>query len=430
MWHWLSIMNPHIYTYGFTAGVPIIAMTGAITLVMWAISAEPKRLPRTAPCILLIAFTAWISITTIFAVSPEAALEKWIQVIKILGMVAVSIAVTTTRMRLVALSWIVAISVGFWGAKGGIWAILTGGGSQVLGPGGSLMSDNNQFGLGLLMALPFCLFLAEIATARFVKLGTLGVAGLVGIATIFTYSRGAALGLAVVCLLIWWSSRRRVMTAVIFALVVGGGFQYVPEKWFSRIETIKAQDGEDAPTESRLHHWQQAINMGNASPVVGYGFKSFFNYGVFMQHRPDDTITKMFEAHSIYFQVLGEHGYVGLFIFIALGASYLWMAHRIYRRTKRIPDLFWAHRMARALFLSGIAFAVSGAFLSQAYFDLYYLIVAMLVCLDRIVREGEYAPKPDTFPRLVEMTRINTEAYGLGPLPERPAPGATVLARN
>jgi putative inorganic carbon (hco3(-)) transporter len=174
--------------------------------------------------------------------------------------------------------------------------------------------------------------------------------------------------------------------------------------------------------------------MGNAKPILGYGFKGFLSVDVALAHRDTEKYSgghvPIQEAHSIYFQILGEQGYVGLAIFLALGTMYLLTTYGIYRRTRHRPELFWAHRLARALMLSGIAFAVSGTFLSQAYADYYYLLVALTICLARIVRHGDVPPKVDNFPYLLSLLRIDAAVYGLAePKPAMPV-GATAMARS
>ena len=53
---------------------------------------------------------------------------------------------------------------------------------------------------------------------------------------------------------------------------------------------------------------------------------------------PEDTHA----AHSIYFQVLGEHGFVGLLLFLAIGMSTWIAAGRLVRKYEGVPDTRWA----------------------------------------------------------------------------------------
>ena len=85
------------------------------------------------------------------------------------------------------------------------------------------------------------------------------------------------------------------------------------------------------------------------------------------------------DAHSIYFEVLGEHGFVGLALYLALG----WFAWRsctqVRREAKSRPGGLWLADLVRMLQVSLVGYASSGAFLGLAYFDLYYHLVALVV---------------------------------------------------
>ena len=82
-------------------------------------------------------------------------------------------------------------------------------------------------------------------------------------------------------------------------------------------------------------------------------------------------------AHSITFQVLGEHGFVGLGLFLLIGITALIKAQSIRRMAKGVPHLQWAADMAGMCQVSLVGFFVAGQFLNVAYFDLIYLFVPL-----------------------------------------------------
>ncbi|EQD61099.1 O-antigen polymerase [mine drainage metagenome] len=130
----------------------------------------------------------------------------------------------------------------------------------------------------------------------------------------------------------------------------------------------------------------------------------------------------MHAAHSIYFQVLGEHGFVGLFLFLAIG-FFTWRSGSwIIRETRGKPDLHWANTLARMLQVSQIAYATGAAFLSLAYFDLpYYIVVLMEVTKLYIKNQQEensrvvssQRPGPQVI-RPAELSVIPREGESLG----------------
>ena len=99
--------------------------------------------------------------------------------------------------------------------------------------------------------------------------------------------------------------------------------------------------------------------------------------------------TDIHAAHSIYFQVLGEHGFVGLFLFLLLW----WLTWRtavwIRKNTKPKGETAWAYHLAAMSQVSLVGFLVGGAFLSLAYFDLpYYIVVALIATKWILQRES------------------------------------------
>ena len=93
-------------------------------------------------------------------------------------------------------------------------------------------------------------------------------------------------------------------------------------------------------------------------------------------------------AHSIYFQILGEHGYIGLLLYIIFWISTYSLAGKIIKQTATITNLNWANSLASMAKVSLIGFSVGGAFLSLAYWDLPFYIMVILICTSRLTQEN------------------------------------------
>ena len=102
---------------------------------------------------------------------------------------------------------------------------------------------------------------------------------------------------------------------------------------------------------------------------------------------PDDVHA----AHSIYFQVLGEHGFVGLLLFVAIGASTWMAARRLVRDFASIPEHKWAADLGTMVQVGMLGYAAGGAFLSLAYFDLPYDLMAVIVAVGAVCRRAAIA---------------------------------------
>jgi hypothetical protein len=117
---------------------------------------------------------------------------------------------------------------------------------------------------------------------------------------------------------------------------------------------------------------------------------------VFAKYAPLDGEYAVFAgrayvAHSIYFQMLGEHGFVGAGLFLTLGVVTWLTASRVARRAEGHPEFgAWMPSLMRMVQVSLVGYAAGGAFLSMAYLDLPYYILGFVVLsaafLDRDLR--------------------------------------------
>ena len=93
------------------------------------------------------------------------------------------------------------------------------------------------------------------------------------------------------------------------------------------------------------------------------------------------------DAHSIYFEVVAEHGFIGIALFLLL-AWFTWnTGSRIRKQAGRSKETIWYRDLASMLQVSLMGYAVSGAFLGLAYFDLYYNLIAMMVICKVLLTE-------------------------------------------
>ena len=103
-------------------------------------------------------------------------------------------------------------------------------------------------------------------------------------------------------------------------------------------------------------------------------------------------------AHSIYFQVLGEQGWAGLIFFLGIGLAAWLQAGSLIRQLKNKPEMAWAAELARMCQVSLIGFAAGGAFLSLAYFDLPYNVVAIIALTYAIAMKQQVVAKLNATP--------------------------------
>lgn len=381
MWCWISYMNPHRMAWGIAYSMPFAAIVAGTVIIAAVLSREPKRIPLTPITVLLVLFAIWMSITTIFAIEPEAAFLTLKRVIKIQFMTFMTLLLINTKERLNHLIWAIVISLGYFGLKGGVFTLATGGSYIVWGPPESFVEGNNELALALLILIPLANYLRLTTDNRRVKLGLTGSMGLMAICAIGSQSRGALVAILVVGFWFWLKTKSKFATgfaAVFFAVMV---FIFMPKSWHDRMATILHYE-QDLSAMGRINAWWTGFNVAK-DRIFGGGYE-FWTRKSFAVYAPNPT--NFHDAHSIYFEVLGEHGFIGLFIFLAIAASALFTAGWISRKARNIKELEWADLLARNCSVSLVAYWSGGAFLGLAYYDLYYHIIAILVLTADIVK--------------------------------------------
>lgn len=391
-WSWLGYMNPHRMTWGFAYDLPFGMMVMLATVVGLVITKDKKGLPNAIEVYLLLALWGWFLVTTLFAFYPDEAWIQFNKVSKILVGIFLSLFLLQDARKVRALIWVIALSIGFFGVKGGIFSIMTGAQNQVLGPRDSFISGNTEIGLALNMVIPLLIFLQREETRVWRRRMLMAAAVLSIIASLGTYSRGALIGLAVVVPLVFLKSRARLILLPLLAIAIVVLPSVMPRQWLERMGTIETYD-QDVSANQRLNSWYVARELAKDYPIMGGGFRTF-SRDIYEAYMPGYKYAEnALDAHSIYFQVLGEHGFTGLVLFVALIASTLLSLRRLIWKTRRDPSQQWICNCAQMLEVSVLAYAVSGAFLSMSYFDLFYHQVVITVILKTLVTAPVTAPE-------------------------------------
>jgi putative inorganic carbon (hco3(-)) transporter len=400
-WTWVSMMNPHLMAFGAASEFPFAALIAASTFVGLVVSRKHIRFKPRPEVLLLLVFAVHMTISTTTALNPDGAWPAWDRAMKVLLLTFVAIAVLHTKRDVQLLVGILALSVGFFGVKGGLYTLREGGEGRVFGPGGFL-SENNSTGLAILMTIPLIWYFFLQVRKPWMKWALLLACGLSAVAVLGTQSRGAFLAIVAIGLFLLVKSPRRLPVAIGLFLVAPALILFMPQKWDDRMRTIETYE-EDGSAMGRINAWEMSFNLANDRPLIGGGFDCY-TPETYAKYRPGTALGQ--GAHSIYFQVLGEHGWVGLLLYLAIW-FFTWRdASEIIRISKKNPDLMWARQLAAMLQVSLVGFFVGGAFLNLANWDMpYYMLVAIVVTFDLIKRSADVkastAPlRADTLPEL------------------------------
>jgi putative inorganic carbon (hco3(-)) transporter len=398
-WTWISLMNPHRLAWGPAYNFPFAAVIAVATLLGLVLTRDRRKLPLTAPVILLIIFTAWMCLTSLFAIYPDEIGDMFSRVMKIQLMVFVTLALLHTKRQVLTFLWVIVLSIGFYGFKGGIFTLLGGGNSIVWGPAGSFIEGNNELALALIMVIPLMHYLRGTMRNALLRWGVLAGMVLCALAALGSHSRGAFLAIAAMTLLLWLRSRRKIMAAFLLLALGASLIAFMPEGWERRMETIETYE-HDSSAMGRINAWTMAYRLAKDHPLGG-GFE-VTTPELFARYAP--VPTDIHAAHSIYFEVLGEHGFAGLLIFLMFWWSTWRSAAWVARNAGAYEETRWASDLAKMLQVSLFGYFVGGAFLSLAYFDLPYDIMVVVAACSRIT---ELRLKADS---RVRIARAGVEA--------------------
>lgn len=387
-YNWFTYMNPHRLAWGLGIPIPWAKVIAGLTLAGWLLGGM-KGFRLSWVTGLLLALFAWTTITSLDALFPERAWEDWTEFAKMAVTALVATALLDDRRRLHAFVWIVVISLAYWTVKGGLYVVLTGGSGRVVGPPQSQFPETNRFARVAIMVLPLIWWLRLHSARLWVRRAMMAAAGLTLLSLIGTGSRGGFVGFVAMLGFAWLHSRRKLGMAMLGGAALAVLLLAVPVErltgYSERIGTI-GDYAEEASAKSRFKTWAFALDMAAREPVTGGGF------GAFLANRQETSRVGYYEAHSIYFQMLGEHGWAGLGLWLALALALLLTGRRAMRRAEAHPHLYWARDLAMMLQIALVGFLAGGVFENLAFFELYYTLAAMLVLTDRIVAREAVAP--------------------------------------
>ncbi|MBF0189710.1 MAG: putative O-glycosylation ligase, exosortase A system-associated [Magnetococcales bacterium] len=445
MWAWISYMNPHRLTWSFAYNFRFNLIVALITMLGILFHRQTRlKIPLRSTSVLLIIFVCWTILSAMNGLRPEAAMNQVDIFLRIQIMVVATMLLVHSRKQIIGIVAVIAFSIGFYGFKGGFFTLNTGGRHRVMGPEQSFFVDNNHFAAAMIMTIPLIYFLYTHSTHRVLRLLMLATIGFSLLAVLGSYSRGGFVGLAMVGLIFWWKSRHKILSLLAMSLLAVSTFWAMPASWHDRMSPVidagltylnlldieeKKPDAtklpippgfapkaiatlpssghhsqpsfeilemldedhellQDKSVTGRLNAWRLALLVANDNPILGGGFRTF-DQSTFDRYTPG---VYRHAAHSIYFEILAEQGYVGFGIWLMLQFSGLHMARWIIRKTRNEPEMSWANNLARMYQVSMVGYYAAGSFLSMGYFDLPYHLMGILI-MTKINVENHYKLK-------------------------------------
>lgn len=246
---------------------------------------------------------------------------------------------------------------------------------------GGWIGDSNDWALALVMVFP--LFYAAFRIANSKKMKAFHLLSLLGgiLVLSLTFSRGGFLGFGVSFAFLFLLEQKKKQILILLLVLSPLVAYYMPSHTITEFTSIfeeakktdEALSGELKDEEysgvQRMWEWKLAYRIMNDNPLTGVGCGNFTQ--VKMLYDPDAT---PIVAHSTWFQVGAEAGYLGLASFLAMILSGMFLALRAYRTGRKLGDDWLAYNGA-GIFCALLAYCVSASFVSREYSDFLYLLL-------------------------------------------------------
>ena len=398
MWPWTALFFPNGWVYGAASSIRYNLLFAGITMATYVIQKNKPKVHFGALGMMVLLFFVWTTISTSMTLrGGELSWEIWSRFAKVIMLFVFVVLIVEKKLHVDVILWGVVLSVGFYGNLEALKFIASGGGHKIAGMPEHVLGDRNELAVAFVMTVPICVYLlGEYGKrSRILSLGLIGTMAMLVAAVIGTQSRGGFIALLALGGYLFVKSDRKILLGALAVVLAIGLSQLVSSEWTDRIDTINSA-GDDASFMGRVVAWKLSFIMASQNPFFGGGFKSleylpvwtelsrdFFSYSWFYTGDALPGTEFARAAHSVYFQVLGEHGFFGLAIYLACLVGAFRKAGRIAKTVQRRGGPAWLRSMASMLQLSIFAFALGGAALSFAYFDLIFTLFGLMIVIER-----------------------------------------------
>lgn len=376
---WLAYMRAQDLCWGFAKTMRFSYFVAITMMVGWILGLDGRRPflrwdSRTVMMVLLILST---TVSLVMAQNQGTyVMTRYFEFLKLVVIALFTTGQVDSRKRLKLLLWVIALSLGFYGVKNGIFGILSGGSAINRGPGG-MLEDNNDFALAMVMNMPLLLYLGYLEDKKWIQRACGAATGLTIITVLLTHSRGGFLSMMMVLGVFFMRSKKKFKALAILGILVAAFFFLAPEHVVNRLVSIN--DTGDSSRHARLTAWAIALRMIGAFPVWGVGLRNFQDHFFeFSEGILPNTGGFRFVAHNSYLQIWAEGGTIAILLYMGLLISCFWTLAKLRKRALQVPGGEWVFNYCRMFDASLAGFMVGSFFLNRGHFDLIYHVFGIV----------------------------------------------------
>jgi probable O-glycosylation ligase (exosortase A-associated) len=398
---WVDLFRPQDVAPALGQLFPFSMTTAVLTVGAYLVldRRDPPRLGLLTA--MLVVWAGWITLTTTWALFPTSAWWKWDWAFKTILFTALLPFVFRSRIQVEAALLVILCCIASNVLPFAFKSAIGGGGYDrafgLIEVNGGWGGEGSTLGTYAFVCLPLVAYLQRhslLAPARgWLRWVYLAAPGIAVIGAFGTFARAALIACLVWAALTWWQSRRKLMVAVMMVAAAAAVVPIMGDAWLARISTT-LEPRQDESANTRLLVWAWTIDFANGHPAGG-GFNAYLANRIEMRNEYGQEIVQEGRAfHSIYFEVLGEHGWIGLAMFFGIFAVFFLDMRRIRLRVRDRPDLEWLGELARALSHSVVIFMTGAAFVGIAFYPLQYYLFALAVSASAALHRARVGPAP------------------------------------
>lgn len=401
---YVDLVQPQQISYYLVNSVPVSMIFGAAAVLFFLIFDDKRGLGFGRLQVMMVIFLVWITFTTFNAQLGDQAWIKWDPAWKAIIFGVFLPAVLRTRQRIEAAVLFIVLCVGSITITGGIKTLLGGGGYGTM----SLLVDSNTglyesstisaVSVSLIPLVVYCYLHNSIFPKQ--RLTLLLAAGLIFSAMLIpvgTEARTGLVCLALLAFLTFLRAKRKLLFAAGAAVVMVAAVPFLPDSFTGRMSTIKTYD-EDNSASTRIAVWNWTLDFVKDHPFGG-GFYAYKLNRIEVQVRErsgegnsarETTRTVFDEArafHSSYFEVLGEHGYPGLAIYLAMLIMALLQLRGLAKRFRLSEGREWISKLATALSDTLLIYMTGSLFAGVAFQSTLYFLLGLSAALAHIAAQ-------------------------------------------
>ncbi len=390
LWGWSGLIGINDYIYGFMSGMGYTQIFALITLFTFLFFKNKNKLPsysfnRTTAFFIIFALHGLLCASLGYS-GLDRNWELYTTLLKTMLFCALMPALVFNRFRIHSIVLMIVLGISFHGILDGLKFLSSAGSHKAQ----SLpkFGDNNYLGMIILMCIPFLFYLIKYSKIKITQYVFIAVLFLNVLTIIATQSRGALSGLVAIAFLYILKTKNKITGILILCISVFFITQIASDSWKSRMQTIQSAQ-EDSSFMGRVRAWQVSSAIALENPVFGGGFRAVQSHDVWDRFKHSAGILPFVEvnaasrsgiaAHSIWFEVLGDQGFVGLFLFLMLIFNAFKTRGEIKKLGKDKGEIdAWAIDLANVTCASLVAYCICGSLLSAAYFELPYICFMLL----------------------------------------------------